>query len=171
MDSSHLLRAWQTADLIKQQLGHLNHQSFDALAERSVGNAANLTQQQITQLIKDDPRYPNLPDNWKADSAFCLPFQGAESLLEAGERVAKHLNVSMAALRQHSKKDTLKIFVGHGAAFRHAAYHLGILAFEEIAQLSMYHCAPIYLELNSDNTWKHVGGAWKVRTKTSGYTD
>lgn len=87
-DSSQLLRAWQTADIICQSLNnevfsrttgqniHLKNNSFDALAERSVGSAANLNIAQINQIIDDDPRFDSLPKDWKYNSHFCLPLQG-----------------------------------------------------------------------------------------------
>lgn len=59
--------------------------------------------------------------------------------------------------------DTLKIFVGHGAAFRHAAVHLGLLTTEQAVALSMYHCRPVFFERLQENRWQHVGGDWKIR--------
>jgi len=175
IDSSSLLRAWQTAKIASD----LNHElfetppqinCFDELAERSVGSAANLTTQQIEQIIEVDPRFESLPDKWKSDSHFKLPLMGAESLLDAGERVAKHLTKQMSGLAE-SNDVQVKLFFGHGAAFRHAAYKLGILEFEKIAQLSMYHASPIYLEYLPDGSWQHIAGMWKVRAQHSEYTD
>jgi len=164
IDSSQMLRAWQTARLIADQLGGPEIQCFDALAERGVGCAANLTVAQIEAVLRDDPRYPAPPPGWKADSHYRLPLQGAESLLQAGERVAGHLRRSMATLRDTGlREDTLKVYVGHGAAFRHAAHHLGVLAFEDIAKLSMYHGVPVLLENLPDDSWRQVGGQWKRR--------
>jgi 2,3-bisphosphoglycerate-dependent phosphoglycerate mutase len=96
--------------------------------------------------------------------------QGAESLLEAGERVAGHLSHSMAALPP-DEHDRVKLFVGHGAAFRHAAWHLGVLEFGQIRQLSMYHCQPVMLEYLPDGQWRHFAGEWKVRSADSRFTD
>ena len=174
IDCSKLLRAYQTTIEIKRQLSclDLKHCEFNVLAERSVGaSCANLTNAQIQSLIQQDPRYQVLPENWKADSHFRLPFDDAESLLDAGKRVAVHVNLRMNQLRHVCTQDTLKLFVGHGAAFRHAAYHLGILEFEQIAKLSMYHCEPLYFELMPDNSWQHIAGSWKVRKKQTLYTD
>ena len=59
IDSSHMLRAWQTARIISTGLPGveaLRIESFDALAERSVGCAANLSLQQIEAVLRDDPR-------------------------------------------------------------------------------------------------------------------
>ncbi len=171
--SSRLLRAWQTANTLTQGLNGSIYsiQEYTELAERGVGSAANLSMQQITDIVQQDPRYANLPKGWKSDSHFCLPFQGAESLLDAGRRVANLLTVEMQALYQQSQRNQIKIFVGHGAAFRHAAYHLGLLQYEQIAQLSMFHCQPIFIEYQAGNNWQHIAGAWKIRKAHSQFTD
>ncbi len=185
-DSSQLLRAWQTAAIICKLLQkkdflninpsahpieNINTHGFDALAERSVGSAANLTISQIEEIIHLDPRFESLPKNWKSNSFFCLPLQGAESLMDSGKRVADHLFKKISDLEKSAQQSTLKLFVGHGAAFRHAAYHLGILEFEQIAQLSMYHGQPVFIERLKDGSWAHIAGQWKVREKKSQYTD
>ncbi len=172
IDSSQMLRAWQTASRIAEQLGKADIRCYDALAERGVGCAANLTVQQIEQALADDPRYPAPPAGWKADSHYRLPLQGAESLMQAGERVADHLRGSMARLRDDAPPSgTLKVYVGHGAAFRHAAHHLGVLAFGQIAKLSMYHGAPVLLESLPDGSWRQVGGQWKQRAPKEEFND
>ena len=131
---------------------------------------ANLTIAQIEDALRQDPRASSPPADWKADSHYCLPLQGAESLLEAGERVAAHLLQSMTALPR-GDHDQVKLFVGHGAAFRHAACHLGVLKFEQLRQLSMFHCQPVMLEYLPDGNWRHVEGDWKVRPLQSSFTD
>lgn len=181
IDSSNLLRAWQTADLLRDALPAVAVQGHDALAERGLGSAANLSTAQIEAIVAEDPRFPPLPAGWKSDSHFRLPLQGAESLMEAGERVATHLAVQMQALadgygdtqvlHRQSKGDLLKLFVGHGAAFRHAAHRLGVLSFDDIARLSMYHACPVYLEYRPGRGWRHVAGEWKVRDRHSRYRD
>jgi len=168
IDCSHMLRAWQTAEIIATNMidqfpAPPFVKSFDALAERGVGSVANLAISQIEQIISEDPRFDELPPDWKSDSHFRLPFQGAESLLEAGERVATHMQYRMQALQESVTGDTMKLFVGHGAAFRHAAFHLGVLNLEQVSQLSMHHARPVLLEYRSDGGWLHVGGEWKVR--------
>ncbi len=182
-DSSQLLRAWQTARIICDSLTdqaftpHLKQvdtptiDSFDALAERSVGSAANLTIAQIEDIIDHDPRFKSLPQDWKSNSYFCLPLQGAESLMESGKRVADHLLKKMSELQASVQQPTVKLFVGHGAAFRHAAYHLGILQFEQIAKLSMYHGQPVFIELLENGSWRHISGQWKVRGEKTSFTD
>ena len=168
LDSSHMLRAWQTAqildDTLGEQLGQANHiVGFDALAERGLGAAANLTVAEIEAVLAQDPRYPPPPPDWKANSHYRLPFQGAESLMGAGHRLAEHLTLRMSNLKECTGQSSLKLFVGHGAAMRHAAHHLGLLRFEQIATLSMYHCRPLFLEYRPAHGWSQVAGAWKVR--------
>jgi len=164
IDSSQMLRAWQTAVHIADAWPGTSVECFDQLAERGLGCAANLTLTQIEAVLRQDPRYADPPRGWKADSHYRLPLQGAESLLQAGERVAGHLLRRMQELRAEDGEDRLKLFVGHGAAMRHAAYHLGVLEFDQIAQLSMYHCSPLFLEYLPDGSWRHVGGEWKIRS-------
>jgi len=173
IDSSHLLRSWQTADVIAQGISSIDKVvAYNSLAERGLGNAGNLTVQQIEAAINEDPRYETLPKDWKSNSHYCLPFSGAESLLDAGTRVANHLKQAMQKLdRSTAEHDTVKIFVGHGAAFRHAAYHLGILKFEEIAKLSMFHAKPLAFSIQTDGTWQHIAGEWKVRTLINDHLD
>lgn len=182
-NSSQLLRAWQTADILCQLLNNndfakpieqknqLNIESFAALAERSVGSAANLNITQINEIVNDDPRFESLPQDWKSNSHFCLPLQGAESLMDSGKRVAGHLSKVMSKLQQSVQIDTVKLFVGHGAAFRHAAHNLGVLEFEQIAKLSMYHGQPVFIERLEDGSWRHVAGHWKVRGVKTSYND
>ena len=173
IDSSNMLRSWQTAMIFVERL--YQHampstliDSYDVLAERSVGSVANLTIQQIEKLIVEDPRYEEPPQDWKSNSHYCLPFQGAESLMQAGERVAQHLKKQMEDLREKASVDTVKLFVGHGAAFRHAAYHLDILEFEQLARFSMYHARPVFIEYLEDGSWRHIGGDWKIRDTGNG---
>ncbi len=166
LDSSRMLRAWQTADAMASVLGaETTIESFDDMAERGVGAAANLTEDEIRTILDRDPRFEPLPGDWKADSHYRLPFQGAESLMAAGLRVARHLRARMAALPAGDGGSIVKAFVGHGAAFRHAAHHLGVLGFDDIARLSMHHARPVFLEMSSNGKWNHVSGAWKIRGK------
>ena len=175
IDSSRMLRAWQTAGIFADKLAEsasatLYIESYDGLAERGVGCLANLTTAQIEAILHQDPRVSDPPAGWKADSHYRLPLQGAESLLEAGKRVAAHLSQSMTALPP-DEHDRIKIFIGHGAAFRHAAYHLGVLEFEQVRQLSMHHCQAVMLEYLPDGHWCHIAGEWKVRSEDSRFTD
>ena len=180
--SSSLLRAWQTADIIAQELTGMNDTGVDSprhhtliqtplLGERCVGNLANLTVAEIEQVVRDDPRYADLPEGWKSNSHFRLPYPGAESLLQAGQRVADYIVQVMQAGQQRHRHGFVQLFVGHGAAFRHAAHHLGVLSLARVGQLSMHHARPVFLRLDADQCWHHHSGDWKVRPKTSRYTD
>lgn len=174
--TSRLLRAWQTSQIIAAGFTDVGEQApqlieNSALAERCVGSAANLTVNEIAQIVEQDPRFDALPENWKSSSHFCLPLQGAESLMDAGNRVAGYLSSVMGNLVNLIEQDTLQLFVGHGAAFRHAAHQLGVLSFEQIAQLSMYHAQPVFIERLANGQWQHIAGNWKVRSSSSAYTD
>ncbi|MBD3335943.1 MAG: hypothetical protein GF355_10545 [Candidatus Eisenbacteria bacterium] len=168
IDSSRMLRAWETA----QELARVFHtdleaefavEEFDALAERSVGSAANLTLDRIEEILRLDPRWDPPPVGWRRDSRYRLPLQGAESLLEAGGRVARHIEARMLDLDAGGESATVKLFVGHGGAFRHAALHLGLLSHDDVGRLSMYHCRPIVIERDSNGAWRHIAGEWKIR--------
>lgn len=172
IESSNALRAWQTADLIRSSLQseHLNTLTVHtdhALHERSVGVMANLTVTEIEDYLRQDPRFSNPPENWKSNSHYCLPYDGAESLMQAGERVknviVRHFN---ELVKQNQSQ--LKVMVGHGAAFRHAAHLLGILEFEDITRLSMYHAKPLFFEyFPASGQWKKIAGEWKKRPATN----
>lgn len=157
------LRAWQTARIACDVLAGHGHKveinQTPALAERSVGSAANLTMDEIEAVLEADPRFDAPPPDWKSDSDYCLPLQGAESMMMAGKRVAAHLKQSMA----DKEPGTLTLFFGHGASFRHAAHLLGVLEQQEITRLSMYHALPLRICHNPDGTWSHSGGEWKIR--------
>jgi broad specificity phosphatase PhoE len=170
IDSSRLLRGWQTAEVVRRGLQRemsrpLEIEESDALAERSLGAACNLSIQQIESVLLADPRFAPLPPDWKSNSHYRLPLQGAESLMEAGDRVARHLESRLEELQAVVDRDTLKLFIGHGAAFRHAAYRLGVLDFEQIAALSMHHCRPVFIERRQAGEWCHLTGEWKLRAQ------
>jgi 2,3-bisphosphoglycerate-dependent phosphoglycerate mutase len=162
IDCSRQLRAYQTATNIIAGLGlDLATCEFEALAERSVGAMANLSLKQIEAIIDADPRYGALPSGWKASSDYCLPYQGAESLRQAGERVAQHIESAWQALPSRQ----LKLIVGHGAAIRHAAARLGVIHEADISSLSMFHARPVYIQQDDAGHWRQVGGDWKKRQR------
>jgi len=141
-------------------------EGHDALAERGLGSAANLTVGQIEDIIATDPRFSPMPPDWKSNSRYRLPLQGAESLIEAGARVAGHIRQRVEHLAAQVSVDTVQVFVGHGAAFRHAAFHLGSLAFDDIRRLSMHHARPVYLlAAQAGMPWQHIAGEWKMRSR------
>ncbi|UTF59902.1 histidine phosphatase family protein [Gilvimarinus sp. DA14] len=168
MHSSTLLRAWQTAEIIRRELAVDEGQLLqsDALTERCVGSAANLTIDEIEQLLEQDPRYPSPPENWKSRSDYCLPLPGAESLQQAGERVASYIS----QLADESADNSLTVIVGHGAALRHGASNLGILSESDVANLSMHHAQPVIIAC-TEAGWVHLAGQWKPRTSPREFTD
>ena len=159
--SSSLLRAWQTAQTFASalQIPPDAITSTDQLTERSVGSVANLTLADIEQAIALDPRYEKPPENWKSSPHYRLPFPGAESLKQAGERVANYIEQT---IRRPSDSNQLHIFVGHGASLRHAAWHLGVFSEGEVARHSMFHARPIILR-HTGGKWLKAHGEWKPR--------
>jgi len=164
---STLLRAWQTAEIYREELAAfctegLSTRSFSALCERGVGAVANLSVKEIENIVALDPRLEALPKGWKSTSDFRLPFEGAESLLEAGERVAGHLGDLLERQTTQKTHRHLQIIVGHGASIRHACYHLGVMPFSEIHRLSMFYGQPVVLE-RQKHEWSRIYGHWKHR--------
>ncbi|MTI45942.1 2,3-bisphosphoglycerate-dependent phosphoglycerate mutase [Roseibium hamelinense] len=164
---SKQLRAYQTATILGAELSKLLSRDMqivenEALAERSVGAVANLTTGEIEAVVASDPRYEALPRDWKSKSDFRLPFQGAESLNDAGARVASLINTTLDGLPD-STPPAAQIFVGHGASIRHAATVMGLLRKEDITRLSMYHARPVCVQRDASGSWTHVCGEWKPR--------
>ncbi|MEM7363303.1 MAG: histidine phosphatase family protein [Pseudomonadota bacterium] len=153
IDCSISLRSWQTAALISASLFPEEQAApvqYESLCERSLGAMSNLTIAQIESHLADDPRY-SVPDfRWKSDPFYQLPFPGAESLMQAGQRVADHLTTY-----QTQDSASLKIIVGHGAALRHAAVHLGMLALHEVGAVTMLHASPVIIQYDG-GAWHHV---------------
>jgi 2,3-bisphosphoglycerate-dependent phosphoglycerate mutase len=163
IDCSRMRRAYETAAIVRSVLSERSGKQFEIvefedLAERSLGAAANLTVTEIERIVAEDPRYSPLPKGWKRSPEIVLPFQGAESLLTAGYRVAAHLQSRTRDLAPN----TLKILVGHGGAFRHAAHALGILRLEQLSSLSMY-CGEAVTLRHGPQGWSHFAGRWKPR--------
>ncbi len=170
VDCSRLRRAWETASVIASELSFVFGRvfstcEFDALSERSLGAAANLSVAAIEAVLRDDPRFGPPPPEWKRSGDYRLPLPGAETLLEAGSRVAKHIRRRATDLGASQ----LKLLVGHGGAFRHAAQHLGLLDPTRVASLSMFHCTPLYFEIQplpgEPCRLIHLDGAWKKRSE------
>ncbi|WP_121061474.1 histidine phosphatase family protein [Chachezhania antarctica] len=158
---SPLLRAWQTAEIMAERLAAAGHMVTGlhetvALTERSVGAAANLTGAEIEAILAEDPRHDVPAPGWKAESTYRLPFPGAESLLGAGARVATHVEAT-------AEPDWLTLYIGHGAAFRHAAHVMGALSLDQVRTLSMFHGRPVVLGRESPNRWRKIAGKWKER--------
>jgi len=160
---STLLRAWQTAEIYRQELapffaGDAVTQSFPELCERSVGALANLSVAEIERVVALDPRLGPLPPGWKSASDFRLPFDGAESLLQAGERVAGHLQTCLMS----GGEKRIQLVVGHGASIRHAVYHLNVIRFDDIKRLSMFYGHTVVIERRGSD-WARPYGHWKTR--------
>lgn len=169
--SSNLLRAWQTARIYIEVLSEffdeeVEHEESPLLCERSVGSVANLTTAEIEGVMAQDPRFALPPKGWKSDSHYCLPFTGAESLMQAGLRVSRYILDNIQAYQEGQ----VQIFVGHGAAIRHAACHLNVMEICDVSKLSMYHAHPVVLQ-RVDNQWHKVSGNWKIRKQGSEVTD
>ena len=161
---SQMLRAWQTARRLIRPMGLTDSaiHCHDALAERSVGAVANLSITAIEEILAADERHPPPPTDWKSNSHYRLPFQGAESLYQAGERVADHLQTTLLQLPS-LPQDQAVLFVGHGAAIRHAAVILGVLTLEQARARSMFHATPVAIERTPPRHWHMVAGEWKMR--------
>ena len=158
--SSRQLRAWATADILRRGLGAAGHElrveETSALGERALGSAANLSVEEVEAALRGDPRFDAPPPGWKSAPDYRLPLEGAESLSEAGARVAAHLAATRAPGR-------VVIHVGHGASFRHACAHLGLLRPEDLPRLSMFHARPLLFRHGPRGTWAHLAGEWKIR--------
>lgn len=173
LDCSSLLRASETAAIAADVLAGLDDHEFELaefldLAERSTGAGANMTVDEIAAAVAADPRLADLPPGWKAHPRLRLPLPGAESLMQAGARVAAHIEARAHALASSASRDTLKVFVSHGGALRHAAFVMGALELDAIPGLSMHHCGYVLLELvrvesGGPGRWQKIGGRWKVR--------
>jgi len=177
IDCSRMRRAWETASSMAGALTEavglrFECREFEELAERCLGALANLSVEAIEAILRDDPRCAVPPPGWKRDAEYRLPFQGCESLAQAGRRVAQHLRRCAAALADSAatsgdEAPSLKLVVGHGGAFRHAASELGVLSPDQVANLSMGHAVPVYLEVErtdgGSDRFAHLAGHWRQR--------
>lgn len=159
IETSSLLRAYETGTIIKNALENQYNidilmQETDELTERRLGAMANLTVKAIEEIVNKDPRYPSPPKNWKSTSDYKLPYIGCESLNEAGKRIVNYIEANHF--------DGLRILVGHGASFRHAAKALNILKAEDIPKLSMHYATPLLFKY-VNGKWEHIDGKWKIR--------
>ena len=137
-------------------------QTYSALCERRVGAVANLTISEIEAAIAADPRFDMPPTGWKSDSFYRLPFDGAESLMDAGMRVATHI-LSWQNQTKATENDAIKLFVGHGASIRHAACHLNVIKFCDIKRFSMHYGHPIVFDMVEAGVPLKLYGDWKHR--------
>ncbi len=161
--SSTLLRARQTAAQYQSYFSTHETQLLctDALTERSVGAAANLSITDIEAALARDPDVEPPRPGWKSDPHYRLPLPGAESLIEAGQRVATCLT---DIADTHGDTNSVSLVVGHGAALRHACAVLGLFSISEAGAISMYYGMPIVLRRHHGQ-WSQVFGDWKPRSK------
>ena len=167
--SSPLARAQETARIVRENL--MNDASIelcDDLMERGLGAANNLTIDEIEICLKALNLFEQTPSDWKSNSHFQLPLPGAESLMDAGIRVSQRL---LSIAQDIKNQGAIIPVVGHGAAFRHAAYRLGILQFEDIKKYSMHFAQPVVISQNQKGEWTHSAGEWKVRQQLTDFTD
>lgn len=163
IEASQLLRAWQTAMVLASELtpetGRTHHViQRDELIERGLGSAANLTFAEITELLGADPRLGPLPEGWRRMPEFRLPVPGAESLMQAGARVAARVAASIDSIPDDDPRDVARLFVAHSGCLRHAAVVLGAVDVRHVAGLSMDFLGCVLLEKKPNGDWVHLAG-------------
>jgi 2,3-bisphosphoglycerate-dependent phosphoglycerate mutase len=155
IDCSRMRRAWETASWMAEALNEavgrrFECREFEELAERSMGAVANLSVEAIEAILLDDPRCSVPPPGWKRESEY----RRAAALPGAAENVG-------------NKAACLKLLVGHGGAFRHAACELGVLSTDQVASLSMGYGVPVYLQVERTESGRdqfvHIAGHWRQR--------
>ena len=163
IEASQLLRAWQTANVLATGLEaetDTRHHVIqrDELIERGIGSAANLTFDEIAELLAQDPRVGPLPEGWRRMPEFRLPLPGAESLMQAGARVAARVAASIDSIPDDDPTDVARLFVAHSGCLRHAAVVLGAIDVRHVAGLSMDFLGCVLLEKKPNGEWVHLAG-------------
>jgi 2,3-bisphosphoglycerate-dependent phosphoglycerate mutase len=166
IEASQLLRAWETANLLATALAPLTDRTHhvtehDELLERSLGSAANLTLDEISELLARDPRLDPLPEGWRRMPEFRLPLPGAESLMQAGARAAARVVESMDSIPDDDPTDVARLFVAHSGCLRHAAVVLGAIDVRQVAGLSMDFLGCVLLEKTASGDWVHLAGSFE----------
>ncbi|MCP4908604.1 MAG: histidine phosphatase family protein [bacterium] len=170
IEASQLLRAWETANIVagslSERLAEEKHQRFhviqrDELIERGLGSAANLTFERIHEMLASDPRLGPLPDGWRRMPEFRLPVQGAESLMQAGARVAARVATSIDSIPGEDPRDVVRLFVAHSGCLRHAAVVLGAVDVRAVPELSMDFTQAVMIEKLPSGDWIHIGGQFR----------
>lgn len=166
IEASQLLRAWQTAKLLSESLGERTGRHFhvierDELIERGLGSATNLCFDRIEALLGADPRQAQLPKGWRRMPEFRLPVQGAESLMQAGARVAARVAASLDGIPEDDPRDLVRLFVAHSGCLRHAAVALGAIDVRVVPGLSMDFAQTVMIEKLPGGDWVHVGGQFR----------
>lgn len=166
IEASQLLRAWETANRISASLATRTGKNFhvvqrDELIERGLGSAANMRFEQLEELISADPRIGSLPEGWRRMPEFRLPVQGAESLMQAGSRVAARISASLEGIPDEDPRDVARIFVAHSGCLRHAAVVLGALDVRTVPELSMDFTQAVMIERLPNGDWIHIAGQFR----------
>lgn len=174
IEASQLLRAWETAQIIAatlpermaERMADRKGQRFhvvqrDELIERGLGSAANLPFERIHELLAADPRLGRLPRGWRRMPEFRLPVQGAESLMQAGSRVAARVATSLDSIPDDDPRDVVRLFVAHSGCLRHAAVVLGALDVRTVPELSMDFAQTVMIENLPNGDWVHIGGQFR----------
>jgi 2,3-bisphosphoglycerate-dependent phosphoglycerate mutase len=166
IEASQLLRAWQTAKIVGEALGERTGERFyviqrDELIERGLGSATNMTFERIHEMLAADPRVGPLPDGWRRMPEFRLPVQGAESLMQAGARVASRVASSINSIPDDDERDVVRLFVAHSGCLRHAAVALGAVDVRVVPGLSMDFAQTVMIEKLPNGDWVHVGGQFR----------
>lgn len=165
IEASQLLRAWETANLLATALEPLTVRRHyvlqrEELLERGLGSAANLTFDQISELLARDPRLDPLPEGWRRMPEFRLPLPGAESLMQAGARAAARVVESIDSIPDDDPTDVARLFVAHSGCLRHAAVVLGAIDVRQVAGLSMDFLGCVLLEKTDSGDWVHLAGSF-----------
>jgi 2,3-bisphosphoglycerate-dependent phosphoglycerate mutase len=168
IESSQLLRAWETANLIAESLTMRTGKRFhvlqrDELVERGLGSCANMTFDAIRTMLSADPRLGTLPENWRRMPEFRLPVQGAESLMQAGARTATRVATSLASIPADDPRDLIRLFVAHSGCLRHAAVQLGAVDVRVVPGLSMDFTQAVFVEKVPNGDWVQIAGQFKKR--------
>lgn len=163
IEASQLLRAWETANVLATSLEREADRAHhviqrDELIERGLGSAANLTFDEIASLLAEDPRIGPLPEGWRRMPEFRLPLAGAESLMQAGARVAARVVASIDTIPDDDPTDVARLFVAHSGCLRHAAVVLGALDVRQVAGLSLEFLGCVLLERLPNGEWVHLAG-------------
>lgn len=166
LESSQLLRAWETAKIIVEGLESQTSRSFhvlqrNELIERGIGSAANMRFDDIEAILAKDPRIAPLPKGWRRLPEFRLPVQGAESLMQAGSRVASRIAASMNSIPNDDSRDVMRLFVAHSGCLRHAAVVLGAIDVRKVPGLSMGFAQTVLIEKMPNGEWIHLAGQFE----------
>ena len=168
IESSQLLRAWQTANLIAESLTARTDKRFhvvqrDELIERGLGSCANMSFDEIRATLAADPRLRPLPEGWRRLPEFRLPVQGAESLMQAGARTATQVVTSLNSIPAEDPRDWMRLFVAHSGCLRHATVQLGALDVRMVAGLSMDFAQVVFIEKLPSGDWVQIAGQFRKR--------